>query len=121
MESPPPKRQRPNGTTRSQFDRIALQDDYEVLQARTSSLGSRGQIFETPKSPMKGRTAWTVGEDWTPEDNHELALDDDDGWYKEEMDADVGEVMDRPIVEKEPPMKKKRSQASVSAPFLLSW
>lgn len=114
MDTPPPKRQRRGGTTRSQFERISLQDDYEVLQARTSSLGSRGQIFETPKSPMKGRTAWTVGESWAPEDDTELSLDADDGWFDEEMDADVGEVMDRPIVEEQPRSRKKRSQASVS-------
>lgn len=62
---------------------------------------------------MKGRTTWTEGESWTPEDDHELALDADDEWYEEEMDADVGEVMDRPIIEGPPPTKKKRSQASV--------
>lgn len=113
MDTPPPKRQRTGGTTRSQFERISIHDDYEVFQARTSSFGSRGQVFDTPKSPMKGHATWTVGEAWAPEDDHELSLDADDGWYEEEMDADIGDVMDRPI-EKLPPTRKKRSQASVS-------
>lgn len=90
-------------------DRIPLEEDFEVVQARTASrttfsrtavdLGS----FSVP-SP------WTVGSSWAPEENDDFSLDPDGEWYDEALEADVGDVMESIVFFK---AKKKRSQASV--------
>lgn len=95
-------------------DRIPLDDDFEIIQARTSSLSGPGRLpFDSARSPLKGRTTWSIGSSWAPDDDPELDLDPDDAWYDQEMEADVGEVIDLPPVELNTRPKKKKSQASV--------
>lgn len=113
----PPKRRRLDLSTdpRAYRDRIPLEDDYEVVQARTSRLSGQGRLpTESARSPLRGRTTWTVGTTWAPEDDPELDLDPNDGWYDEVMDADVGDLLDgRPQQDPAKP-RARRSQASVS-------
>ena len=64
---------------------------------------------------------WNVGKSWAPPDDPQLALDTDDSWYEEEMEAEIGEVMggmdagmDALSLKPGTTKKKKRSEASVS-------
>lgn len=97
------------------MDRIPLEDDFEVVQARTSSLRGPGHLpTDSARWPMKGHTSWTVGDTWAPEDDLELALDPHDGWFDEEMEADIGEVMDMPTVDVNRKQRRKKSHISVT-------
>lgn len=92
----------------SYHDRIPLDDDFEVLKARTVSSGPNNIPIETTKSIRS--STWTFGSSWAPDDDLEYSLDPDDGWYDEVLEADVGDVLGDVIV---PKKKKKRSEASV--------
>lgn len=111
----------PRSDPRVYTDRIPLEDDFEVVQARTSTLVNRGRNpQDSIRSPLKGRTTWTIGSSWAPEDDPELSLNPNDEWYNDAIDADVGDLLDRSL----PPQvnaakqKGKRSQASVSCLYL---
>lgn len=94
----------------SYHDRVVDEDDFEVVYARESHLGSRRQNLETPRSPQKGRTAWVVGEAWIPDDP-ELGLDPAAGdWFNEELEKEVTEPPRPPA---KPTKRKKRSRVSV--------
>lgn len=93
--------------------RLPLDNDYEVVQARTSSLrGTTGKAVDSPHDELRGKTTWSVGESWYPEDDPEFALDENSEWYEEELERDVGEVLDR--IDMQEKAKKDRSEASVS-------
>lgn len=99
---------RNNGGT--YHDRIPLEDDYDSVNVRSGSCAGPNRH---PKDSAKTyvRSAWTIGTSWAPEDNYEYALDADDGWFDEALEADVGDVMDGiPVV---PKQKKPRKEASV--------
>lgn len=97
-----------------QHDRIPLEDDFEVLQARTSSLHGPGNLpFDSARSPLRGQTTWNVGNTWAPEDDPELALDSDDSWYEIQMEADVGDLIDSAPVDERSRPRPRKSQASV--------
>ncbi|KAF9471895.1 hypothetical protein BDN70DRAFT_819429 [Pholiota conissans] len=109
---------RPNKRLRTHHyrDRISLEDDIEIVHSRMPGLTSWNAPKVAPRSPLRGRTTWTIGRAWAPEDNEELALDDCGDWYDEEVDADVFDS--RPSREGEesfraPSKKRRRSQASV--------
>lgn len=105
-------------TLNVQHDRIPIEDDFEVLHSRTSSLhGPRHLPFDSARSPLRGRTTWTIGQTWAPEDDPEFSLDSDDELYEMEMEADVGEVMDIPPVDEKDGAKVKKSQVSVCLRF----
>lgn len=105
--------------TNIQRHRVDLEDDFEVIQARTSSLTGRGRITEGPKSPLKGRTTWTVGESWAPDDDSEFDLDSDSEGYDEEVEIGLERALPPESREEEPSKKKAKTQASVSLPSLL--
>lgn len=86
-------------------DRIPLEDDFEVFNVCTVSSGPNHIPIETSKSFLP--STWTYGSSWAPDDDLEYALDPDDEWYDEVLEADV---MDEVIM---PKTKKKRSEASV--------
>lgn len=86
-----------------------------MVQARTSTLAGQGRLpTDSNRSPLRGRTTWTIGSAWAPEDDPELDLDSDDGWYDEAMEADIGDLMDGNIQQESAKPKARRSQASVS-------
>lgn len=100
------------------YERIRLEDDYEVVHARTSSMRADGYSIETARVATENPT-WNVGKSWAPADDPQLALDTDGSWYEEEMDAEIGDVMGGMDAEMDAPKpgpkkKKKRSEASVS-------
>lgn len=104
---------RPNKRSRSQYggsyhDRIPLEEDFEVVQARTASLTSRHTAVDSERASL--RSAWTVGASWAPEESYEYSLDPDSGWYDEALYADVEDIMGDIFIFK---AKKKQSQASV--------
>lgn len=96
----------------SYHDRIPLDDDFEVVKARTVSSGPNNIPIETTGSIFP--STWTFGNNWAPDDDLEYSLDPDDGWYDEVLEADVGDVM-----EEVPKKKKKRSEASVCVFFVV--
>lgn len=96
--------------------RVPLDDDFEVVQARTSSLrGPGGTTAEGARSPLKGRTTWTVGSSWAPEDDPEFSLDSDSERHDDELKKDLGAVLDKAQASKGKQKKKKRSEVSVSS------
>lgn len=115
----PTKRRRqetldPRSNPRVYRDRIPLEDDYEVVQARTSTLSGQGRLpTDSIRSSLKGRTTWTVGTSWAPEDDPELDLDPSDDWYDEAMGADVGDILDDHLHHHTAKQRGRRSQASV--------
>ena len=91
-------------------DRIPLEDDYESVSVRTGSrAGPNGYWKDSAKTYV--RSAWTVGTNWAPEDDYEYALDEDDVWFDEVLEVDVGEVLDTVAVA--PKQKKPQKEASV--------
>lgn len=117
MAQPAPLK-RSYGKSNVIYDRIQLEDDYEVVQARTSSMRAGGYSTETTRVATEKPT-WSMGKSWAPADDPQLSLDADDSRYEDEMKAEIGEVMDgagagasKPAPKKK--KKKKRSEASVS-------
>lgn len=92
----------------SYHDRIPLEDDFEVLKARTVTSGPNNIPIEAVQ--LIPSSTWTFGSSWAPDDDLEYSLDPDDGWYDEVLEADVGDVMEEAMA---PRKKKKRSEASV--------
>lgn len=92
----------------SYHDRIPLEEDYEVVQARTTSLTSRQTAVDSEREILP--STWTLGDSWAPEESFEYSLDPDHGWYDEALYANVEDVIGDIYVFK---AKKKRSQASV--------
>lgn len=103
------KRRRTEGT-KAYHDRIELPDDFEVVHSRETLVRQRtGLPVDTPRSPQKGRTTWTSGDSWAPEENLEFALDPDGEWYDEQVEAPVAEA-----IKVRPKLKTKKSKVSVS-------
>ncbi|KAF9472049.1 hypothetical protein BDN70DRAFT_819206, partial [Pholiota conissans] len=94
-------------------DRVSLEDDIEVVHSRSSGLGVRNLAIETPRSPQKGRTTWAVGSTWAPEDDEDLALDENGQLFDQEMQAEVFESAASRVEDLR--KKRTRSKASVSA------
>ena len=93
-------------------DRIPIENDFEVVQARTASCsGPNNLLVETERFSFA--PSWNIGASWAPEDNLEFSLDPDDGWYDEVLEAEVADTMKETIVPGK--KKKKRSQISVCA------
>ncbi|RDB23287.1 hypothetical protein Hypma_009705 [Hypsizygus marmoreus] len=95
-------------------DRVPLQNDFEVVHARESyTISSSHSVRPAAglRSPQRGRTSWTVGSAWEPEDSTELSLDPNGEWYDEEVEASV--MTDHPshVVEVPP---KRRHQSKVA-------
>lgn len=120
-QSRPSKRPRqhcpdPRAEPRVYRNRIPLEDDFEVVQARTSSLVGQGRLpKDSTRSDLRGKTTWTVGSSWAPEDDPELSLDPNDEWFNEAIEADVGDIIDGSTPPKltSAKQKVKRSLASV--------
>lgn len=106
--------------TNIQHHRIELDDDFEVVQARTSSVTGRGQLVDSPRSPLKGRTTWTIGDSWAPEDDDSFDLDPNSDLYDEEVEVGLQRALPPEELQEEPPSKKRRTQASVSYDLSLS-
>lgn len=118
MSRHPPKRPRLGPST--YHDRIPLENDFEVLHARTSALTGPGRFpTDTARSPLKGRTTWTIGDTWAPEDDPEFSLDPDGECFDEEMDADIGDIINAVDSQAGTATRPQRSKASVSIPLLL--
>lgn len=100
--------------TNIQWDRIDLDGDFEVVQARTSSVTERGHIVDSAKSPLKGRTTWAIGESWAPDDDTDFDLDPDSVGYDEEVEIGLQRALPPESSQEEPVKKKQRTQASVS-------
>jgi hypothetical protein len=108
---------RPSKRQRTYHDRVELADDFEIVHARETYLKRNGRVaVETPRSPQKGRTTWTVGESWAPEDSLEFALDPHGDWYDEQLDAPVTETIEVRLQPIQSKAKKKKSKISVSLP-----
>ncbi|KAL0566541.1 hypothetical protein V5O48_015475 [Marasmius crinis-equi] len=95
------------------------QHDSEATFARTINTSAKtGRQLREQTSPMKGRTPWTKGRQWEPEDNKSFSLDSDGGQYdwelsREPYDAqeDMG-GMGQDDMGTAPKKKKKRSKRS---------
>lgn len=97
----------------SYHDRVVDTNDFEVVHSRELRLNPRGRYVETPRSPQKGRTSWTVGSTWAPVDDTQLGLDPSGDWCDEEYEKEVTEEP-RPTTAKKP--KKQKSRVSVCFP-----
>ncbi len=104
------------------FDRIPLEDDFEVIHARSSHLTSRKEPVKSSRSPLKGRTTWTFGKSWAPDDDDELALDETDDRYHQELMANIFDTRPTPLVTARPKRKRrvKRSRVSVRSILYVS-
>lgn len=103
--------------TNIQHQRIPLEDDYEVVQARTSSLRWNTNLpVDSARDQLRGFTSWDVGSSWAPEDDPEFTLDQNSEEHDRELERELGDVLKK-LSEKEKNAKKKkrktRSQASV--------
>ncbi|KAF9471312.1 hypothetical protein BDN70DRAFT_909386 [Pholiota conissans] len=113
--SGPPKRLK----TQHYRDRISIEDDIEVVHSRTHGLTSWNAPSVAPRSPLRGRTTWTVGKAWAPEDDAELALDSSGDLFNEEVHVDVFDS--RPSREQDTnSAKKKRVRSQASRPNALT-
>lgn len=100
------------------YDRIPLEDDFEVIHARSSHLTRRNEPIDSSRSPMKGRTTWTYGNKWAPDDDADLALDDTGDRFNEEILADVFDS--RPtLLDSGRPARKRRVRSGVSVSSIL--
>ena len=98
------------------FDRIPLEDDFEVIHARSSQLSYRNAPIDLSRSPLKGVTTWSVGGSWAPDDDEELALDETDELYNKEVMADIFDSRPTKAHSVRPKRKRPiRSQISVCA------
>ncbi|KAF8201858.1 hypothetical protein BJ912DRAFT_1054149 [Pholiota molesta] len=93
-------------------DRIPLENDIEVIHSRSSGLTSWNAPNVASRSPLKGRTTWTVGKSWAPDDDEEIALDDSSAWFDEEVHANVFDS--HPSRMDDLSKKKKRTRSKVS-------
>lgn len=98
---------------RTYHDRVNLDQDFEVINARETSTTVRGLPLETPRSPQKGRTTWTVGNSWAPQDSTEYGLDPSSDWFDVEVEGSVTEVRPPPVGKKDK-SRGKKSRVSVS-------
>ncbi|KAF9470561.1 hypothetical protein BDN70DRAFT_902008 [Pholiota conissans] len=96
-------------------DRISIQDDIEVVHSRSSRL-TRNVAYEGARSPLKGRTTWTVGSTWAPEDDNDLALDESCDWFDKELNAGVFES--GPSQAHEVPKKKYKQSGTATRPHV---
>lgn len=94
----------------SYHDRIPLEDDYETITFRNTSLSGPNSL-PTAAYRSSVSTAWTIGDNWAPEDSCDFSLDPDNGWYDEVVEADICDVMEELVVPKK--SRKKRSHISV--------
>lgn len=90
-------------------DQIPLEEDFEVVNARTASLSGPNNLPMAMERSSLSST-WTIGDSWAPEENHDFSLDPDDGWYDEAVKANVCDVMEELVA---PKKRNKRSEASV--------
>ncbi|PBK66646.1 hypothetical protein ARMSODRAFT_1021095 [Armillaria solidipes] len=95
-------------------DRVALEDNYELIYSHETAVSSAGHVYENPISSEN--STWLLGDSWHPAENHEMALDPTGDWFEEELSA---EVYDSRIFQQssqaEPPKKThKWSKVSVS-------
>ncbi len=89
-------------------DRVPLEDDYETVSVWSASRGPNGYAKGLPRVYLP--SAWTAGAAWAPEDSLEYSLDEDDAWFDEALEADVGDVMDG--IAAKPKQKKSSKQVS---------
>ena len=90
-------------------DAIPLEDDFEVIEARTASLKGPNNTASI-SAQYSVNLPWTLGTGWAPEESHEYSLDPDNGWFDEVLEADVGDIMGHVSL---PKKKRHRGQASV--------
>ncbi len=95
-------------------DRVDIDDDFEVIHANQIASDSAGRIYETPRSPQKGRTMWTAGDSWGPQDNRDIALDETGAPYEEELSSEIYESRIFRQSGVKPLKQKKKSKVSVS-------
>lgn len=103
--------------TNIQHKRIDLGSDFDEVQARTSSLSGRGQPVDSAKSPLIG-TPWTAGDSWAPADDADFDLDPNSDFYDEEVEVGLERALPLESPQEEPPLKKRRTQASVGLRLL---
>lgn len=112
------KRQR-LGAGGSYRDRAPLGHDIEVVHSREAHLTTqRGFAVETPRSPQRGRTTWSIGDSWAPLDDYEIGLDPNGEWHDEEFARDG--IGAHPAPSEGPPsqQKAKRARSRVSVRVL---
>src|SRR5690348_6457839 len=106
--------------TRSAYrERIDLEDDLEVVHARTSHVNARGVTIDTPPSPQRTCTTWILRNSWGPEDNTEFALEQSDDWVNVAVDSEVFEHSE--VLQPVKAPKKRRSKRSVCLSFSSSY
>ena len=96
-------------------DRIPLEDDFEVVHARTVSLTSRKTAIDSEISMVS--SPWTVGSSWAPEDNLEFSLDPDAGWYDEAVEANIEDLIEHWKLPKAQPKKRKTHVSVCESPL----
>lgn len=102
--------------------RLRLDDDYEVVQSRTASLQwNHNTASDSPRDKLRGQTTWTVGDSWGPEDDPEFALDKSSQRHDDELEQDIGKVLDKMEPKKPEKIKKARSEASVGIQAIVKY
>lgn len=92
------------------LDRIPLEEDFEAVQAHTTSRTAFNHAAADLRSfPVP--SPWTIGRSWAPEESTEFSLDPDAEWYDEALEANIADVMESIEI---PSTRRRRSQASVS-------
>ena len=90
-------------------DEIPLEDDFEIIKARTASLKGPNNTASISEQ-YSVNLPWTLGTSWAPEESREYSMDPDNGWFDEELEADVGDIMAHVSL---PKKKRHHGQASV--------
>ncbi len=75
----------------SYHDRIPMEEDFEVIRVRTASLTTRNTTYNSEVASIA--LPWTVGSSWAPDDSQDFALDPNEEWFDEVVEANVEDVM----------------------------
>jgi hypothetical protein len=108
----PSKRQRASETAGGAYhDTVPLGDEYNVIHSRETFQRQVGSTTYTAHAERSAQpdTSWDSTTSWAPLDDPNYALDADETWYNDTLEADI---MDD-ISAQQP--QKKQSRVSVSS------
>ena len=111
----PFKRQRAPDTG-AYHDTVPFRDDYDIIHSRETFQRQVGSTTHTAHAERSAQpnASWDSTTSWAPFDDPNYALDVDEGWYNDTLEADV---MDDISTQRAPLPPKKKKQSRVSVRF----
>ena len=99
--------------TGAYHDAVPFGDDYDVVHSHKIFWRQVGSTSHTAHAECSAQpnTSWDSTTSWAPFNDPNYALDTDEGWYNDTLEADVMEDI---LAQQVPlPQKKKQSRVSV--------